>query len=290
MSQKYASIMIDVVSSRSYDNRDEIQVFLKEIVNYLNIVFHKSTKKPLMFSAGDEIQGLFHHPLAAYICARFFMMICSPIKIRVGIGYGELAFDNELWDSSELDGTVYHYARYAIESFSGKNSFGMRIHAKDKYDKYLNCLLYSSQIIQKQQSLHAQDVKLIAELLYPIYDEKIMNLYLDYKDELLRILKLRSNILSNTTVAITSRGNVKAKINVFNLRIKTLDISIHNIISNSDLLIDNTWRKGMSTMISEIMGTTRQNIDQHIRLGKVEENRRIDFSIAGMICEVFPIE
>ena len=68
------------------------------------------------------------------------MMICYPVKIRAGIGYGELAFDNENWKSSELDGEVYHNARYAIESFSGKNSFGIRINTKTKKDKYLNAM------------------------------------------------------------------------------------------------------------------------------------------------------
>lgn len=117
--------MIDIVDSRKYKNRNEIQEFMKCIIVYLNKIFYKSLKKPLMFSAGDEIQGLFYEPLAAYLCVRFCMMICYPVKIRAGIGYGELAFDNENWKSSELDGEVYHNARYAIESFSGKNSFGI---------------------------------------------------------------------------------------------------------------------------------------------------------------------
>lgn len=130
--KKYGSIMIDIVDSRKYKNRNEIQEFMKCIIVYLNKIFYKSLKKPLMFSAGDEIQGLFYEPLAAYLCVRFCMMICYPVKIRAGIGYGELAFDNENWKSSELDGEVYHNARYAIESFSGKNSFGIRINTKTK--------------------------------------------------------------------------------------------------------------------------------------------------------------
>ena len=112
--------MIDIVDSRKYKNRNEIQEFMKCIIVYLNKIFYKSLKKPLMFSAGDEIQGLFYEPLAAYLCVRFCMMICYPVKIRAGIGYGELAFDNENWKSTELDGELYHNARYAIESFSGK--------------------------------------------------------------------------------------------------------------------------------------------------------------------------
>lgn len=95
--KKYCSIMIDIVDARKYKNRNEIQEFMKCIIMYLNKIFYKSLKNPLMFSAGDEIQGLFYESLAAYLCVRFCMMIYYPVKIRAGIGYGELAFDNENW-------------------------------------------------------------------------------------------------------------------------------------------------------------------------------------------------
>lgn len=57
--KKYCSIMIDIVDSRKYKNRNEIQEFMKCIIVYLNKIFYKSLKKPLMFSAGDDIHYLF---------------------------------------------------------------------------------------------------------------------------------------------------------------------------------------------------------------------------------------
>ena len=45
--------MIDIVDARKYKNRNEIQEFMKCIIMYLNKIFYKSLKKPLMFSAGD---------------------------------------------------------------------------------------------------------------------------------------------------------------------------------------------------------------------------------------------
>ena len=291
MKNKYTSIMIDVVDSKKYDNRNEVQEFLKCIVEYLNNIFAKSLKKKLMFSAGDEIQGLFSSSLAAYLCSRFFMMICFPVKIRIGIGYGELAFDNDKWDSSELDGEVYHNARYAIESFTGKSSFGIRINSNEKKDKFLNTLFYSSQIIQRQQSINAQEVKMITELLFPIYDDEIMDPYLHYKRELIKVLEMRKGIISNVKLSFSNTKGGRAQyINKLNLDIAKLvfhsfDISVHEVVMDSDLIINNIWKKGMSTTISEVLGTTRQNIDQHIRLGKIEENRVIDFTVAYWIIE-----
>lgn len=288
--KKYGSIMIDIVDSRKYKNRNEIQEFMKCIIVYLNKIFYKSLKKPLMFSAGDEIQGLFYEPLAAYLCVRFCMMICYPLKIRAGIGYGELAFDNENWKSSELDGEVYHNARYAIESFSGKNSFGIRINTKTKKDKYLNAMLYSSQLLQRQQSVNVQNVKLIAELLYPIFDENIMVSYIEFKDQLNFILEMKANIvpvqsLSYARIGSSPKGELKNNIVISNDIGQVYFMPLRKLLEDSNMLVENTWKKGMSTKISDILGTTRQNIDKHIRLGNINENRKIDFSVACWLIE-----
>ena len=40
--KKYGSIMIDIVDSRKYKNRNEIQEFMKCIIVYLNKIFYKS--------------------------------------------------------------------------------------------------------------------------------------------------------------------------------------------------------------------------------------------------------
>lgn len=293
---KYTCIMIDVVDSRKLDNRDEVQRYLKYIIEYLNDIFCNSLKKQLMFSAGDEIQGLFNNTLAAYLCARFCLMICFPVKVRVGIGYGTLAYDNDKWRSSELDGEVYHNARYAIENFQNKSSFGIKMNTLSKKDKLLNALLYSSQIIQRQQSVRAHEIKLIAELIFPIYNKEFMRSYLDYEGQLENILEMRSQMqqkVQKFSVAGDRRkfaNQIESIYNISNLKYHICDIPIYEVVGESDLIIDNIWKKGMSTVISEVLGTTRQNIDQHIRLGKIQENRCIDFSIAYWLAEEFAHE
>lgn len=297
MSNKnYTSIMIDIVDSRKLNERDMVQGFMKSIIEYLNKIFYKSLKKPLMFSAGDEIQGLFNNTLAAYLCVRFCVMICYPIKIRSGIGFGALAFDNDMWVSSELDGEAYHNARYAIESFSDKSSFGIRFRSNTKSDKYLNAMFYSSQLLQRRQSSNAQNIKLIAELLFPIYDERIMVSYMELTSQLNNILAIRGKLkaytqpLSYVKKERINHTMMRTEIDVSNQNIQMYSVSLHEILKCSDMMIENTWKKGMSTMISEILGTTRQNIDKHIRLGTIEENRSIDFSIACWILEEYGYE
>lgn len=286
--ERYSSMMFDIIDSRKLENRYEVQAYMKSIVDYLNLVFEKSLKKPLKFSAGDEVQGLFCSPLAAYICVRFCMILCYPVRIRAGIGYGKLAFDNEKWDSTELDGVVYHNARYALESFKSKNDSGIRIKTDTSWDMYINALFYSSQLIQSDQSSNALDVKLISELLFPLFDEEMMASYTDFIDELNGILTKRSEIQKHDLYIDSKIKNPFSKNEMekelyFPSKLKRYqEVPVKDILAESDLLVDRIWKKGMSTIISEIIGTTRQNIDKHIRSGKIVDNRVIDFTVAGI--------
>ena len=56
---KYAAIMFDVVDSRRYLDRYDIQNLLMSSVEYLNDVYKNAIKKEVVSSAGDEFQGLF---------------------------------------------------------------------------------------------------------------------------------------------------------------------------------------------------------------------------------------
>lgn len=56
---KYAAIMFDVVESRKYYERYDVQKVLMTCVNYLNEIYRCEIKKKVVSSAGDEFQGLF---------------------------------------------------------------------------------------------------------------------------------------------------------------------------------------------------------------------------------------
>ena len=56
---KYAAIMFDVVESRKYYDRYDVQNVLMGCVDYLNTIYEQGIKKKVVSSAGDEFQGLF---------------------------------------------------------------------------------------------------------------------------------------------------------------------------------------------------------------------------------------
>ena len=53
---KYAALMFDIVESRHYQGRYDIQNTLMNAVSYLNHLYREDIKKEVVSSAGDEFQ------------------------------------------------------------------------------------------------------------------------------------------------------------------------------------------------------------------------------------------
>ena len=117
----YAALMFDIIESRNYLDRYDAQYFVIENIHYLNYVYAEHIKKEVVPSAGDEFQGLFYDMQSAFLYARKLQLLIYPIKIRVGIGYGQIKYDVNEWDSSAFDGEAYYLARDAINEMRKAN-------------------------------------------------------------------------------------------------------------------------------------------------------------------------
>lgn len=113
----YAALMVDIEKSRKYERieRQALQERLLRSLAFLNRLFVPSLSIPVGFSAGDECQGLFHSPAAAYRYFRLLETLHAPVALRMGIGVGDWSLRVEGGPSTEQDGTAYHRARRAIE-------------------------------------------------------------------------------------------------------------------------------------------------------------------------------
>jgi len=165
---KYAAIMFDVIESRKYYERYDVQRLLMECVSYLNDTYRYAIKKDVVSSAGDEFQGLFLDLQSAFLYIRKLQILIYPIKLRCGIGYGEIKYDVEEWLSSAFDGDAYYLARDAIKSIRGKKNNTICINTNSKYDKYVNILCSSDMRVKSMQSQVAHLIELIADIMLPI--------------------------------------------------------------------------------------------------------------------------
>ena len=110
MEQVYAALIVDIKDSRKYPDREriEIQDYWNKITQILNTIFKKNMRFKVDFSSGDQIQGLFYTPEAAYLYYRLFSMCTHPIQTHGGIGVGSWNIKLDDKNTNEQDGTAYH--------------------------------------------------------------------------------------------------------------------------------------------------------------------------------------
>ena len=277
---KYAALMFDIVESRHYQGRYDIQNTLMNAVSYLNHLYREDIKKEVVSSAGDEFQGLFLSLQSAFLYIRKLQLLIYPIKIRCGIGYGEIKYDVEKWSSSAFDGEAYYLARDAINEVSKRKSNAIFFNTKSHFDKYLNMLCFSSIELKVRQSQVARWIELLADLILPIKqveeDISFYNFVLDIRHKVIE---------SERWNKVYGRPR---EVEPFETNFDLLfggkdDFDLKEV--NNNLFVDEFWGHGMSTFLAQAMNTSRQNIDRYVSLGKIKESRTMDKAIYELLGE-----
>ena len=86
MSQNYAALIIDLKKSRSYtkEDRNNIQHYIMDVIHLLNCLYCRELVREVDFSAGDEVQGLFLSPEAAYFeCSLYVCILLRFVQVLV---------------------------------------------------------------------------------------------------------------------------------------------------------------------------------------------------------------
>jgi hypothetical protein len=278
---RYVSLIIDIEKSKLYKNaeRVEIQEYLITCIDKLNILFKKGIVFDVTFSAGDELQGLFADPVTAILFLRLLELLIKPVKIRAGIGIGELSVKIEGGLSTQQDGPAYHNAREAINRVHELQTQRYKILSHENEDVLANHLLNSSMILKQQQIYMQNIILLMLEFLYPFVNDNIgLDDYCIVKDLLL--IKYNYQIGYQ---GFSAAG--RSKINNANIMRQALynenllfikeKIYIGEMYEAAEY---NIIKKGMSSNIAEIIGTTRQNIDNIIRRGNSLVIRSMDYA------------
>ena len=260
--KRYSVLMVDLKNSRSYNiqDRNNIQNSILSSINILNKIFKNSIEKEVEFSAGDEIQGLFISPQSAYLYYRFFSMLIFPIQTHTGIGFGTWDIRVDNGSSTAQDGTVYHYARKAIDEAKKSLEYSTLFYSKNKNDIIINSLINATTLLASKQSEYQNKLMLLAEILYPIASEDIV----DYKNlkELLKSIQFEK----------------KKKL--------TLDIDylvISTQLEKESFYITEGKKRGLSTQISKLLGVSRQSVEKAIKTGNIYELRNITIAILKAI-------
>lgn len=167
--QQCAALMVDIRDSRKMTEarRQGVQDVMGASLAYLNALFQHDLLREVVFSAGDEVQGLFSSAAAAYLYYRSLSLLVVQADLRGGVGCG--AWDVQVADapSTAQDGTAYHHARDAISYAKKSRLYNFAI--SSGYPSSLHTvsanypLLLSAQRTTRQAELARQ-----VELRYPM--------------------------------------------------------------------------------------------------------------------------
>lgn len=281
----YVAVIFDVIDSKLYLNRYEVQKLLVESTSYLNYIYQRYIKKDVVPSAGDEFQGLFYDLQSAYSYLRKLQLLIYPVKIRSGIGKGGIKYYEKNWQSSAIDGETYYLARDAIKAIPSKAGNIICFNTGFSNDKYLNMYCLNCAEIKNRQSSTARLIELLADILSPIGPNRTSP---EHSDFYYYVLQLRQNFanISNERFYLKRSKSEDYTLNNIDIDYLFSEKKNEEYIHHDDALYFNDfWERGMSIAIADAMNTTRQNVERYIALGKIKESRTMDGTIINLLGE-----
>lgn len=114
-SSPYIAIIGDIKDSRKIASRDDVQEKLKKTLNDINTKHIRHIASKFTITLGDEFQGLLHNGENTIAIITEIEMKMFPLRIRFGIGIGEITTEINRELAIGADGPGYHKAREAIE-------------------------------------------------------------------------------------------------------------------------------------------------------------------------------
>ncbi len=267
----YTALIIDLKKSRSYklEERNSIQNYIALAIQCLNEVFSHSLAKDVEFSAGDEIQGLFLSPEAAYLYLRLLYMTVFPVEIRAGLGIGEWNVVIEDASTTAQDGPAFHNARHAIENVKDSLGYSVLLFSGKKADLYLNALINASFMLTSSHSEYQNELMLLSELLYPI----------DYLGAINHAKIGRISELVDFKSKINYYKKSKsAKKHLFEtLGFKPIPIDAAN--DDSVFYVASGKKRGMNIQLAKFFEKSTQSIAKTIKTANIYESRNLTIAI-----------
>lgn len=278
---KYASLIVDIRNSREYiqTERNEIQWYIKECISCLNYIFHESVKFDMVFSGGDEIQGLFKSPEAAYLYFRLFNMLVSPVQVRAGLGVGEWNIITDSKISTEQDGPVYHNARYAIENVDDKLGYELLFYSEQRKDLYINSQINTATILTHKQSEYQNQLQLLTELMYPIINEGSYDPDSLYK--LKNIIRMKNGLSFYTKWNAIRKKPPKP---FFEEEVNLIEpIHVYDETPGKYFFESAGKVRGAATRLAAITNTARQTVERSLKAGNVFEIRNACITVLKLM-------
>lgn len=275
MSQNYAVLIIDLKKSRGYtkEDRNYIQHYIMDVIPLLNNLYRRELVRNVDFSAGDEVQGLFSSPEAAYLYYRMLSMWLHPIEIRAGIGVGDWDVQIDSKGTTGQDGPAYHKARYAIQHADDSEGYPILFLSGSHSDLTINIIIGGAASIMAKQSVYQNQIMLITELLFPICNYYVRDYDYVIPHDVERFLHKKSMLAREM-------GKIMRPLPFDRLKYGFAEIidpiNAEDIREETKFYITSGKLRGIPTKLASIMeDISRQTIEKTIKAGNIYTARNM---------------
>lgn len=111
----YVGIIGDIKDSKKIKNRSQIQEKLNIVLKNLNEAYYADISAKFVITLGDEFQGLLESNEHLFEIIKYIQREMYPVRLRFGIGVGEISTDVFYEAAIGADGPAYYAAREMIE-------------------------------------------------------------------------------------------------------------------------------------------------------------------------------
>lgn len=146
----YVAIIGDIKDSKKTNNRYQVQEKLKACLKTINMKYENQICSKFTITLGDEFQGLLHSAQDLLKIIQEIEFEIHPIRLRFGLGVGDITTQVIKENALGSDGPAYHYAREAIqvvhEQETKRSKYFTNIYIKENNDlriKLINMSLAS---------------------------------------------------------------------------------------------------------------------------------------------------
>lgn len=212
--EKYIAIIADVKGSRAVLDRGTAQENILETLKNINEKYKDVIASKFIVSFGDSFQGLLRNGTQTMNIIMEFDLELYPLKIRYGIGIGEIGTRIYRENSNIVDGKAYHMARNSLDAVKKSEDSKEKIITNIKVSKegeellLINSLLSLLSILKNNWT--ENQVQVINKYVEKNYEQ------VSTADEL------------NRNQSTISRSLEKSNFYSFKNSVDTLNISIEN--------------------------------------------------------------
>ena len=110
----YIAVIGDIKDSKLIENRGQIQEKLNRALKQINEIYQDDIASKFIITLGDEFQGLLKNEEHLIGIVKYIQQVMYPVKLRFGIGIGEIRTDIFYEAAIGADGPAYYEARKVI--------------------------------------------------------------------------------------------------------------------------------------------------------------------------------